>query len=285
MQNRKTWLILLLVALMALWGCSTTTTTTPDPVDQPTAFEVMAAAGAAYINDSTDCPGVISAEDLHDNLDDYTVIDIRAEADLPGRPHPRRLQQLAGHPARRPGQDHPQRQALRGGLLHRPERRPRQGRHGADGLRGRQDAGLRHVLLEHLHARQLGQQHRQPPDEPRDDQQQRRPHRARLPRADRGRRHRGRRPRRRHARRRLQGQELHGDPGQPGRLLHHQLLRRGGLRGPGHRRRPGPHPRRLPVHPLRQPGPGTRCWPTCPPTRPSWSTAGPARPPARSRPT
>jgi len=47
---------------------------------QPTeAFEVMAEAGAVYINDTYSCPGLISAINLHDNLDDYTVIDIRTE--------------------------------------------------------------------------------------------------------------------------------------------------------------------------------------------------------------
>ncbi|MEZ4388195.1 MAG: rhodanese-like domain-containing protein [Candidatus Krumholzibacteriia bacterium] len=78
MQYRKTWLILLLVALMALWGCS-------DDDDGPTtpaqtAFEVVAEAASAYVN-STDCPGVIGADVLYASLDDYTVIDIRAEAD------------------------------------------------------------------------------------------------------------------------------------------------------------------------------------------------------------
>ena len=38
----------------------------------------MAAAVEAYLNDNTDCPGVITAQTLHDNLDDYTVVDIRS---------------------------------------------------------------------------------------------------------------------------------------------------------------------------------------------------------------
>ncbi len=91
MQYRKTWLILLLVALTAFWGCS------DDDDDNPTepgatAFEVMVEAGKAYVNDSTDCPGIIGAQTLFDNLDDYTVIDIRREADyldghIPGAHH------------------------------------------------------------------------------------------------------------------------------------------------------------------------------------------------------
>jgi len=92
MPYRKTWLILLMVALAALWGCSD-----DDDDDGPTgptetAFEVMVAAGKAYINDSADCPGVISAQSLNDNLAEYTVIDIRQEADylnghIPGAYH------------------------------------------------------------------------------------------------------------------------------------------------------------------------------------------------------
>ncbi len=43
-------------------------------------FEAMATAGAAYINDTGSCPGIISAQTVFDNLDDYTVIDIRARS-------------------------------------------------------------------------------------------------------------------------------------------------------------------------------------------------------------
>ncbi len=79
MKTRLTWLLILMLALTAFWGCS------DDDGDDPgtpteTAFETMAAAGAAYINDSVDCPGVINATVLNDNLDLYTVIDIRSEA-------------------------------------------------------------------------------------------------------------------------------------------------------------------------------------------------------------
>ena len=45
------------------------------------AFAAVAAAGAAYVNDSMSCPGTIAAATLQANLADYTVIDIRAAAD------------------------------------------------------------------------------------------------------------------------------------------------------------------------------------------------------------
>jgi len=85
MKLRWTWVILLLIAMMALWGCS------DDDDDNPTGptatpFEVLADAGKAYVNDSAKCPGVINADAIVDNLDDYTIIDIRREADY-----------LAGH--------------------------------------------------------------------------------------------------------------------------------------------------------------------------------------------
>ncbi len=76
-MNRKglSWIFLMLV-LALFWGCSDDDTTQPPTT---TAFETMATAGAAYIN-SPDCPGVISAQTLKDNLADYTVIDIRSNA-------------------------------------------------------------------------------------------------------------------------------------------------------------------------------------------------------------
>jgi len=45
------------------------------------AFSAMAAAGIDYLNDSVDCPGVMNAQDLNDDLTSYTVIDIRSLAD------------------------------------------------------------------------------------------------------------------------------------------------------------------------------------------------------------
>ena len=45
------------------------------------ALAAMATAGADYINDSADCPGTLSAALLHDNLANYTVIDIRSGTD------------------------------------------------------------------------------------------------------------------------------------------------------------------------------------------------------------
>ena len=54
-------------------------------------FEAVATAAQAYVN-SVACPGVISATLVHDNLDDYTVVDIRSTTDfalghIPGAIH------------------------------------------------------------------------------------------------------------------------------------------------------------------------------------------------------
>ncbi len=80
MTKRWTLMALLLIALAAMWGCSSD----DDPVDPPvaTTFETMATAVEAYLNDNTDCPGPITAQALHDNLDDYTVVDIRLADDF-----------------------------------------------------------------------------------------------------------------------------------------------------------------------------------------------------------
>jgi len=74
----KRWMLmaLLLIALAAMVGCSDDDPA--DPVPTATPFETMAAAVEAYLNDNADCPGVITAQALHDNLDDYTVVDIRS---------------------------------------------------------------------------------------------------------------------------------------------------------------------------------------------------------------
>ena len=79
MLKRWTWLMLVIIALTALVGCSSSDDPITPPREEATAFETMAAAGAAYVN-SSDCPGVISATSLRDNLDNYTVIDIRASS-------------------------------------------------------------------------------------------------------------------------------------------------------------------------------------------------------------
>ena len=79
MLKRWTWLMMLMIVLAAFAGCSSDDPTTPTPTPTQTPFEAVAAAGALYVN-SADCPGVISATALHDNLGDYTVIDIRSEA-------------------------------------------------------------------------------------------------------------------------------------------------------------------------------------------------------------
>ncbi len=94
MNKRWTWLALLLVTLVAFAGCSSDDNNPITPVDEDTAFEVLAAAGAAYINDSTDCPGVASPTDLGmiGHEDEFTIIDIRSEEDylaghIPGAYH------------------------------------------------------------------------------------------------------------------------------------------------------------------------------------------------------
>ena len=78
MLKRLSWLAIMLVAMMGFWGCSDDSTT---PTVE-SAFDVMVAAGVAYVNDNADCPGVVGAQTVFDNLDDYTVIDIRGVADF-----------------------------------------------------------------------------------------------------------------------------------------------------------------------------------------------------------
>ncbi len=80
MLKRWTWLVLILVALLGFVGCSSDDDPVTPPTPGVTAFEAMATAGKAYLNDSADCPGVVSATTLQDNLGDYTVIDIRSES-------------------------------------------------------------------------------------------------------------------------------------------------------------------------------------------------------------
>lgn len=79
MLKRWTWLALLLAALLAFSACSSDDSNTVTPPVEDTAFDVLAAAGAAYINGGT-CPGIISADALAGALDDFTVIDVRSES-------------------------------------------------------------------------------------------------------------------------------------------------------------------------------------------------------------
>ena len=79
MLKRWTWLMLVIIALTALVGCSSSDDPITPPREEATAFETMAAAGAAYVN-SSDCPGVISASALAADLANYTVFDIRSAA-------------------------------------------------------------------------------------------------------------------------------------------------------------------------------------------------------------
>ena len=80
MMKRWSLLVILMLALVAFVGCSDD----DDPVNpgggDDSAFDVMLAAGLEYISDSADCPGVMSASDLYAALDDYTVIDVRANS-------------------------------------------------------------------------------------------------------------------------------------------------------------------------------------------------------------
>lgn len=81
MLKRWSLLVILMLALVAFTGCSDD----DDPITPPagdTAFDVMVAAGIAYVNDSAQCPGVISAQTVFDNFDDYTVVDVRGETDF-----------------------------------------------------------------------------------------------------------------------------------------------------------------------------------------------------------
>ena len=80
MLKRMNWMIMMMVVLAMFWGCSSDDGTVTTPTPTQTAFEAMAAAGETYVND-TECPGVMTAQDLFDNLADYTVIDIRGQTD------------------------------------------------------------------------------------------------------------------------------------------------------------------------------------------------------------
>ncbi len=87
MLYRKTWLILLLVALTALWGCSDD----DDPTQPVDSFETVATAALEYVN-STDCPGTMSSSTLETELAAWQVIDVRDLEDfqaghIPGAVH------------------------------------------------------------------------------------------------------------------------------------------------------------------------------------------------------
>jgi rhodanese-related sulfurtransferase len=81
MLKRWNWLVVMMIGVAALAaGCSDDDSTTAPVVPTETAFEAMVAAGESYVN-SIQCPGVLDAQVLHDNLTEYTVIDIRSQTD------------------------------------------------------------------------------------------------------------------------------------------------------------------------------------------------------------
>ena len=69
--------LMLCFSLFILFTSSFAIASDRDPNE---AFTVLATAGADYLNDSGDAPGVLSAFSLNDNLEYYTVIDIRSES-------------------------------------------------------------------------------------------------------------------------------------------------------------------------------------------------------------
>jgi len=97
MQIRKTWLILLLVSLMALWGCSDDDDNGGPTTPTVTAFEHLAEIAGAVINDNSVTPRVIGVDAVYTAVIEedpplYTVIDIRSQADydaghIPGAYH------------------------------------------------------------------------------------------------------------------------------------------------------------------------------------------------------
>ncbi len=79
MRERKTWLILLLIAMMALWGCS------DDDDDDggtnpptPSTFETLAQDLDDYIGNRSD---YVPADVLNSELDQWEVLDVRQQAD------------------------------------------------------------------------------------------------------------------------------------------------------------------------------------------------------------
>jgi len=92
---RKTWLIVMLVALVALWGCSDDDNGGPTAPTE-TAFEYLAGIVGDLINDNTRTPGVIGVDDFYNawvaDPDDYAIIDFRSLDDynaghIPGAYH------------------------------------------------------------------------------------------------------------------------------------------------------------------------------------------------------
>jgi len=74
------WPLSLAFLLAAACGDDAKTDPTPDP--EKTAFEALVEAGLPYVNDSTDCPGTISAEALNTaGVENYAIFDLRKAED------------------------------------------------------------------------------------------------------------------------------------------------------------------------------------------------------------
>ena len=73
------WPVSLAFLFLAACGDDDPKTT---PIPEKTVFEGLVEAGLTYVNDSTDCPGTISAEALNTaGVENYTIFDLRGAAD------------------------------------------------------------------------------------------------------------------------------------------------------------------------------------------------------------
>lgn len=75
--HRPGQMTLCLVTFTLLCGLTSAYAADRDPTDD---FVTLATAGAAYLNDTSRCPGIIDASVVLTNPDDFTVIDIRSSS-------------------------------------------------------------------------------------------------------------------------------------------------------------------------------------------------------------
>jgi len=75
MLSRRANLVILCLGWLLLFHPPETAAIDRDATE---AFQAMAAAGIEYLNDPTECPGLINAQNLYVDLNAYTVIDIRS---------------------------------------------------------------------------------------------------------------------------------------------------------------------------------------------------------------